>query len=240
MSSYDYRDVGGTLHKFEQKPGSGAGEEVPVHDLPADLRAALLALTDISTKLTALSGYVDGLETLVGATNTALTTLQGYVDGLEGLVGTTNTTLTTLNGNVDQLEGYTDTLETLIGTTNTALTALQGYVDQLEGYNDGVETLLTNILTALTPGTPVVEQKTGIATGADTQFTTATLRQGASIQNESTGGQLIYLTVVTGPTSTTSRVLAPGQSSGWIPAASTAVFFLRSSASGGAASIAGG
>lgn len=51
-----------------------------------------------------------------------LLSVEAYLDGLEGLIGTTNTTLTTIDGRVDGLE-------TLITSTNTkldtAITALQ-------------------------------------------------------------------------------------------------------------------
>lgn len=95
-------------------------------------------------------GYVDGLEALIGTTNSSLSTIDGRVDGLETLVTSTNTKLDTVNtnlgtidGRVDQVEGYVDGLETLIGTTNTSLSTIDGRVDGLEGYLDGVETSLT-------------------------------------------------------------------------------------------------
>lgn len=53
------------------------------------------------------------------------TTMIGHIDGIEGLIGTTNSTLSTIDGRVDGLE-------TLIGTTNTTLTAIDGRVDGLE------------------------------------------------------------------------------------------------------------
>jgi hypothetical protein len=43
--------------------------------------------------LATIAGHVDGIETLIGATNTALTTIDGRVDGVETLIGTTNTKL---------------------------------------------------------------------------------------------------------------------------------------------------
>lgn len=48
---------------------------------------------DLATaaQLTTLDGRVDGLETLIGTTNTSLTTIDGRVDGIEGLLGTSNT-----------------------------------------------------------------------------------------------------------------------------------------------------
>lgn len=78
-----------------------------------------------------LGSLVDGLETLLAATNTALTTLQGYQDGVETLIGSTNTSLTTLAGHVDSLEALT--------------TTLNGYIDGLESY--------TGALTETAPAT---------------------------------------------------------------------------------------
>jgi hypothetical protein len=105
----------------------------------------LAALTALHTDLaTTLAGYVDGLETLVGTSNsslssilTALTsTIAGYVDGLEGLTTSSNTKL--------------DTIHTDLGTTLSGLlTDLKGYTDQLEGYVDGFETLVTSSNTKL-------------------------------------------------------------------------------------------
>ena len=63
--------------------------------------------TDVAAALTTLDGRVDGLETLVAATNTLLTTQNGYLDGIEGQ-------LTTIDGRVDGLE-------TLITATNAKL-----------------------------------------------------------------------------------------------------------------------
>ncbi len=77
------------------------------------------SLASMDTKLSTITGHVDGIETLIGTTNSTLATLDGRVDGLEGLVGTTNTTLTTIDGRVDGLE-------TLVGTTNTTLSTISG------------------------------------------------------------------------------------------------------------------
>lgn len=114
------------------------------------------ALNIISTTLTTIAGYVDGLEgfsdgleTLIGTTNTLITTLNGYTDGLEALIGTTNTALTTLQGYVDGLEGFTDGLETLIGTTNSTLTTLGTYVDGLETLITSTNTKLDTMITSL-------------------------------------------------------------------------------------------
>ncbi len=54
-------------------------------------------LDGIEATLTTIDGRVDGLETLVGTTNTTLTAIDGRVDGLETLVTSSNTKLDTLN-----------------------------------------------------------------------------------------------------------------------------------------------
>lgn len=86
----------------------------------------------------ALAGYVDGLEALATSLNSYVDGLEGYQDGLEGLVGTTNTSLTTLAGYVDGLEalattlnGYVDGLEALGAASLPAGTNNIGDVDVL-------------------------------------------------------------------------------------------------------------
>ena len=105
------------------------------------------SLSSIDGKMTDLKTYTDGLE--------------GFTDGLETLIGTTNTTLTTLNAYVDQLEGYTDGLEGALVTTNTntgnSATSLSSIDTKLTsqataanqttmiGHLDGVEGTLSTI-----------------------------------------------------------------------------------------------
>lgn len=60
-----------------------------------------------SANQTTIIGHVDGIE--------------ASVDGIETLIGTTNSTLTTIAGHVDQIEGYVDGIETAIASTNTKL-----------------------------------------------------------------------------------------------------------------------
>lgn len=127
---------------------------------PVDVPAAntvLARLKAIADGITAMSGYVDGLEALA-------TTLNGLVDGLEGLVGTTNTSLAGISGYVDGLEtllatlnGYVDGLEGLQTTANATLAAISGYVDSVEtlltslnGYVDGLEGALAGVATETT------------------------------------------------------------------------------------------
>lgn len=85
---------------------------------------ALTALQNMDTDLTTIIGHVDGIE--------------GAVDGIEALIGTTNSTLTTIDGRVDGLE-------TLVTSTNTKLDTVIGHVDGIEGFVDGIEGILTTM-----------------------------------------------------------------------------------------------
>ncbi len=55
--------------------------------------------SDFATETTLLlvESAVDGLETLVGTTNTKLDTVITHVDGIEALIGTTNTNTSNIN-----------------------------------------------------------------------------------------------------------------------------------------------
>lgn len=101
------------------------------------LTAVQASIDALGAKLDSLKTYTDGLEALIGTSNTNLTTLHtdlattlaAYVDGLEALIGTSNTNLgalhtdlaTTLAAFLDGLEGLLGTVNTSIGATNTAL-----------------------------------------------------------------------------------------------------------------------
>jgi hypothetical protein len=135
----------------------------PVGDVGASPAANTLLgrLKAIADGITALSGYVDGLETLA-------TSLNGYVDTLEALIGTTNTSLLSLAGYVDGLEslatslnGYVDGLEGLQGTANTSLATLSSLITTLNTYVDGLEASLAGVLTeaTFTARTPTLGQK---------------------------------------------------------------------------------
>lgn len=97
------------------KVTEGGGKNVATYTITEDAETKAIQRVGINdssgnevltaAQVTSLLGYVDGLETLIGATNTKLdtlhsdlgTTLAGYVDGLETLSTTTNTKLDTLH-----------------------------------------------------------------------------------------------------------------------------------------------
>lgn len=97
------------------------GQALAAASVPVVLTAAQITTL---TPPAAITGF---------ATAANQTTIIGHVDGLETLIGTTNTNLTTIDGHVDGIEGSVDGIEALIGTTNTNLTTIDGHVDGLEG-----------------------------------------------------------------------------------------------------------
>lgn len=127
--------VGATTNTNLGAPGDAAATAGSTGSLNAKARL-------MTTQLSTLDGRVDGLETLIGTTNSSLTTIDGRVDGIETLIGTTNSTLTTIDGRVDGLEA-------LIGTTNTTLTTIDGRVDGLEALITSSNTKIDSVATAV-------------------------------------------------------------------------------------------
>lgn len=98
--------------------------------------------TGIGVKLDTIHGDVDGLETLVTATNTKLDSIHADVDGLEGLVTSSNTKLDTVHTDLGTLHGDVDGLEGLATSSNTKLDTL--HVD--------LDTTVTGKLTSILAG----------------------------------------------------------------------------------------
>lgn len=92
------------------------GQALAAASMPVVLTAAQIttltppaAITGFGTAANqaTIIGHVDGIETLIGTTNTTLTTIDGRVDGIEGL-------LTTISGNVDGLETSNSAIQTAV------------------------------------------------------------------------------------------------------------------------------
>lgn len=80
----------------------------------ADLSATDNAVLDnIDADLTTVIGHVDGIETLIGTTNTTLTTIDGRVDGIEGL-------LTTIDGDTGNIVTSVQLLDDTVATDGSA------------------------------------------------------------------------------------------------------------------------
>ena len=117
-------EVAGLLTDTELRatpvPVSGTVTATPTGTQNVDVTANTVGLAT-SAKQDTIIGHVDGLETLVGTTNSTLTTIDGRVDGLETLATSTNTKLDTVNTNLGTIDGRVDGLETLVTSTNTKL-----------------------------------------------------------------------------------------------------------------------
>jgi hypothetical protein len=108
-----------------------------------------------AAKQDTIIGHVDGIETLIGTTNSTLTTIDGRVDGIEALIGTTNSSLTTIDGRVDGIEGL--------------LTTISGNVDGLETSNSAIQTavqLIDDTVQVLGTDTYTEATSKGITLGA--------------------------------------------------------------------------
>lgn len=194
--------------------------------------------------LTAIDGHVDGIETLIGATNTALATIDSHVDGLEGVTGTTAdaavitdangtisaklrgivTLLATQAGYLDGLEAFVDGIEALLGTTNTKLNGglpaalAAGGGLKIEGVAGGVSVPVT--------ATPPVYSTvaTGERAGAtsEVQFNSVAAKLVmVKAASDNVGKVYIGITGVTkadgSNDTTTGFPLSPGESTPWIP-----------------------
>lgn len=176
----NYKDDAGTpqTHLLEEEAGDAPGTTRPVHGLPDDVKANLLATKNsndaIQAAVEALSGLIDtaklkvvdsGAATLLGTINTTLGTINTTL-------GTINTSIGTVDGHVDGLEGFTDGIETLLSSLATSLSTLDGHVDGLEGFTDGIEALLTTISATLTTLDGNVDGLEGFTDGIETKLDT--------------------------------------------------------------------
>lgn len=111
--------------------------------------ATNLGLSDI----TAIKGYTDTVETVLGTIQTAIATLQATADAIDDEDGTIQTAIATLQTSADTIAGYTDTLEasatSISGKADTIITQ----TDSLEGSASTLATAVGNI-----PSPPTVDE----------------------------------------------------------------------------------
>lgn len=173
-----------------------------------------------SANQSTLNGYVDGVETLIGTTNSTLTTIDGRVDGLEALV-------TSTNGYVDGIEGSLATLTGTVSAGNINVVCTSGCSGGGGGgevtnagtfavQNTAATPAGTNLigkvgLDQTTPGTTngVVVNSSALPTGAATAAKQPALGTAGTassdvitVQGIAGGTPLIAATTVANPTST--------------------------------------
>ena len=131
-----------------------------------------------------IEAAVDGIETLVGTTNTTLTTIDGRVDGLETLVTSTNTKL--------------DTANTSLGTLDNAISGNEMQVDvvaSLPAGTNNIGDVDVLSLPALPAGTNAIG-KLSANSGVDigdvdvTSSVSATLDHGSNLDIDTTAEQI--------------------------------------------------
>lgn len=133
-------------------------KRITVDSTGTEVAVATAAKQDTQiTSLASIDGHVDGLETLLAATNALLTTQAGYLDGLETLITSSNSTLTTQSGYLDGIEALLGTGNTSTGSLVTLLTALSKAEDAAHVSGDvGIQMLTvrkdTPVATAGTDG----------------------------------------------------------------------------------------
>jgi hypothetical protein len=180
-----------------------SGNPVTVPTPPDNGRAVAAASRPVALSnedfaaLSALSGFVDGIEGLIGATNAAIATLNTYVDGLEALAGATNTALAVLHAD---LTAATPAGAALIGKVS---------IDQATAGANTV-TIPALALSATSVSTNVA------ALAASTALLVANpLRKGGAIVNDSTS--ILYIKLSAGASATSYDYFLAGSSSG-VPA----------------------
>jgi hypothetical protein len=114
--------------------------------------SVIAQLRRLTTDLAALTTAVGDLDVNQEALETLATALNGFVDGLETLIGSTNTKLDTLTTNIGDLDVNQEAIEVLIASTNTkldTLTTAMGDVDvNLEALEaEAIRTISTHVST---------------------------------------------------------------------------------------------
>lgn len=127
---------------------------------------------DVKTLLTAIDGHVDGLEALIGATNTALATIDGRVDGLEALATSGNASLSSIDTKLtsqatgakqDTGNASLSSIDTKLSSTATSAnqTTANASLSSIDGKLTGVATSANQTSTNTKLDTLITDQGTG-------------------------------------------------------------------------------
>ena len=182
-------DAGDTLRPLQGNVADGLFVKITN---PGDISIDPTGLAT-DAKQDTIIGHVDGLETLIGTTNTtlatidlntdgieaALTTIDGRVDGLETLAGATNTALGTVNSNLTTIIGHVDGIEGAIATGNASLASLVTQTDGIEASVDGIEALIGSTNTAIGTGNTTLTSILGAVDGVEALLGTIDADTGA-------------------------------------------------------------
>lgn len=141
------------------KDGSGTSY-VPLLDTDGHLQLDVLTSglptgASTSANQTTIIGHLDGVEGLLTTIDADTGSILLAVDGIETLIGTTNTTLTTIDGRVDGIEGLLTTIDGDTGSIMTAVELLDDavYVDDADWTDSTSKHLLVGGLYQSVPQT---------------------------------------------------------------------------------------
>ena len=124
---------------------TGTAKKIRATDLGGDLLLSRTAIVDTADNdVMGLAVASPAANTLLGrlkAAVDALVLIQGYSDGIETLIGSTNTALATSNATLTAIAGFVDGIEALTTATNVALAGTLNVAPQLaSGGNLSVQT----------------------------------------------------------------------------------------------------
>ena len=149
------------------KDGSGTSY-VPLVDSDGHLQLDVLTSALPSGAATAsnqsvIIGHVDGIETLIGSTNTKLDTLEATADALETL-------LTGIDADTNAIKIDADAIETLITSTNSKIDTFDAVLDAIKTDTQEIEEAVETIEGAVSGGqmqVDIVADGAGLATDAN-------------------------------------------------------------------------
>jgi len=111
-------------------------QSIPLGDIVEILETQVVLLT-------AINNNTNGIETLIGISNTRLTAIDNNTNGIEALIGISNSKLTSIDEN-------TILIKTLIDISNSILTSIDVNIENIEVLiEEQVIVLLTQIDTSL-------------------------------------------------------------------------------------------
>jgi hypothetical protein len=125
------------------------------------------AAGSVNAQLSAIQGYVDTLEALVGALTTPdAASLNGQIATLRSIIGALTTPdAASVNGQLATLRSHVDTVEAIIGPLTTPnANSINGQLALIRGYVDNLEAITSDTSSAVIPPTSVNVTTTAAAT----------------------------------------------------------------------------
>ncbi len=173
------------------KDGSGTSY-VPLVDSDGHLQLDVLTSALPSGAATAsnqstIIGHVDGIETLIGSTNTKLDTLEATADALETL-------LTGIDADTNAIRIDADAIETLITSTNSKIDLFDAVLDNILIKNTEIDSVLDTIKTDTQEIEEAVETIEGAVSGGQMQVDI--VADGAGLATDANLSKMLYGTAL--------------------------------------------